>query len=70
VRGRTVAGQLNQVDARAAVQEARADHGSSRIASADVGKQFFRISGESGYSWPDVRELWRQSWSGTPWRRW
>jgi hypothetical protein len=49
VRGRTVAGQLNQVDARAAVQEARADHGSSRIASADVGKQFFRISGESGY---------------------
>jgi hypothetical protein len=37
------------VVARFAVQEARADHGSSRIALTAAGKLFFRISVESGW---------------------
>src|SRR5271167_2670602 len=36
--GGTVAGQLNQVASRFAIQEPRADHGSSRIASTPIGK--------------------------------
>jgi hypothetical protein len=40
VRSRAIAGQLNQVAARFAVQEASADHPSSRIASRPVGKRF------------------------------
>src|ERR1019366_918710 len=50
VRGRAVTRQLVQVAAGFAVQKARADHGDGRIEPGPVGKRFFRISAESGYS--------------------
>jgi hypothetical protein len=70
VRG-TVAGQLNQVAARFAVQEVRVDRRSSRIASTAVDKRFFRISAELGYSvlgGPDgrARHAARAFWDPTP----
>src|SRR5579863_2442794 len=51
VCSRPVTRQLDQVAARFAVQEPRADHAASRIASCPVGKRFFRNSVESGYTW-------------------
>jgi predicted metal-binding membrane protein len=51
VRGGTVAGQLNQVAAGLAIKKAWTDHECTRIAPTPVGKGFFRISGESEYSW-------------------
>src|ERR1019366_3772175 len=70
VRNGTVAGQLDQIAAGFAVEEARTDHAGSRIASLPVGKRQMRISDESEYIiTAQPRDVMRQAWRALGGRR-